>query len=106
MARIVPGGLEKDELRLQTRDTSPPGVKIQQLGWSWAGLPVTWPQPAFPHQDKDHCPIQPQQFPHPRQQDFPTLLCWSGPPRPGDTVIIRALIQSWGLDFSLTKPSV
>lgn len=59
MARVVPGGLEKDELRLQTRDISGPGVKIQQLGWSWAGLPVTWPQPAFPHQDKDHGPIQP-----------------------------------------------
>lgn len=81
MARIVPGGLEKDELRLQTRDTSAQGVKIQQLGWSRAGLPVTWPQPAFPHQDKHHCSIQPQQFPHPGQQDFPALLCWSRPPQ-------------------------
>lgn len=34
MACTVPGGLEKDELLSQTRGTSAPGVKIQQLVWS------------------------------------------------------------------------
>lgn len=42
------------------------GVKIQQLGCSRAGLPVAGPQPAFPHQDKDHCPFQSQTIPTPQ----------------------------------------
>lgn len=34
---------------------------------------MTWPQPAFPHQDRDHHAIEPQQFPPPGQQDLPAL---------------------------------
>lgn len=73
MACTVPGGLEKRRTARPNKGRFNNGCKDTTAGPVSAGLPVTWPQPAFPHQDRDHCAIQAQQFPHPGQQDFPAL---------------------------------
>lgn len=62
----------KDELPGLTRAASA-GCKDTTAGLVSAGLPVPWPQPAFPHQDRDHYAIQSPQFPHPGQQALPAL---------------------------------
>lgn len=63
MAHTVPGGLEKDELR-SNKGRFSNGCKDTTAALMPARLPVTWPQPAFPHQDKGHDAIQPRQLPH------------------------------------------
>lgn len=92
-----------DELLGLTRGHFSNGCKDTTAGLVSAGLPVTWPQPAFPHQDRDHYAIQSRRFPHPGQQDFPALLRCS---RPHDTVpvIHSSGVRVWAC--SLTKLQV
>lgn len=73
MACAVPGGLEKRRAARPNKGHFSTGCKDTTAGLVSAGLPVTWPQPAFPHQDRDHYAIQSQQFPHRGQQAFPAL---------------------------------
>lgn len=101
MACTVPGGLEKRRAAQPNKGRFSNGCKDTTAGPVSAGLPVTWPQPAFPHQDRDHYAIQAQQFPHPEQQDFPALL------RDVAGLRTRSSIYSLGVRvwaWSLTEP--
>lgn len=74
MACTVPGGLEQRRTTQPNKGRFSSGCKDTTAGLGSAGLPVTWPQPAFAHQDRDHYAIQSPQFPHPGQQGSPALL--------------------------------
>lgn len=92
----------KDELPGLTRAASA-GCKDTTAGLVSAGLPVPWPQPAFPHQDRDHYAIQSPPFPHPGQQALPALpeMSWA----PGHRSALHSLgVRVWAR--SLTKPRV
>lgn len=78
------------------------GCKDTTAGLVSAGLPVTWPQPAFPHQDRDRYAIQPQQFPHPGQQDFPSLPMRQEASGHSSSSHVSRLSRLW--DSSPTKP--
>lgn len=103
MACTVPGGLENRRTARPNKGHFSNGCKDTTAGLVSAGLPVTWPQPAFPHQDRDRYAIQSQRFPHPGQQDFPALLRCS---RPQDTgpLIHSSGVRVWAC--SLTKLQV
>lgn len=74
MACTVPGGLEQRRTTRPNKGRFSSGCKDTTAALGSAGLPVTWPQPAFAHQDRDHYAIQSPQFPQPGQQGSPALL--------------------------------
>lgn len=99
MAWTVPGGLEKDELLLQTRDTSAPGVKIQQLVWS--RLVSQWHGPSQPFHTKIRITVL---FSLNNSHTLGNRVfqpSWDtgGLHRPEDTMFIHPFIQGWGLDL-------
>lgn len=102
MACTVPGGLGKRRAAQPNKGRFSNGCKDTTAGPVSAGLPVTWPQPAFPHQDRDHYAIQAQQFPHPEQQDFPALLRDVAGLRTLCSSIYSSGVRVWA--WSLTEP--